>query len=57
MHACNRLGFRKRVGMCGAYGWEEAGLVHMDRAHMQREGHWRFGRPPRRLVDVRLSEP
>jgi len=28
-------------GMCGAYGWEKAGLVHKDRVHMKREGYWR----------------
>jgi len=27
--------------MCGAYGWEEAGVVHKHRVHMQRQGHWR----------------
>jgi hypothetical protein len=28
-------------GMCGAYRWEQEGLVHKDRVHMKKDGYWR----------------
>jgi hypothetical protein len=27
--------------MCGAYRWEQEGLVHKDRVHMKKDGYWR----------------
>ena len=28
-------------GMCGAFRWEQEGLVHKDRVHMKKDGYWR----------------
>jgi lysophospholipase L1-like esterase len=33
--------FEFQGGMCGAYRWEQAGLVHKDRVHMKKDGYWR----------------
>jgi lysophospholipase L1-like esterase len=33
--------FELQGGSCGAFRWEQAGLVHTDRVHMKREGYWR----------------
>jgi hypothetical protein len=33
--------FAYQGGRCGAFKWEQAGLVYPDRVHMRREGYWR----------------
>ena len=33
--------FAYQGGRCGAFKWEQAGLVYPDRVHMRKEGYWR----------------
>ena len=33
--------FELQGGSCGAFRWEQAGLVQSDRVHLKREGYWR----------------
>jgi lysophospholipase L1-like esterase len=33
--------FEFQGGLCGAYRWEQEGLVHKDRVHMKKDGYWR----------------
>jgi hypothetical protein len=38
--------FELQGGFCGAFKWEQSGLVYPDRVHMKKEGYWRSADQP-----------